>query len=31
MYSMGKKGWLQMGARYDAKTRYAIIDFIEKQ
>jgi Rha family phage regulatory protein len=30
MYQMGKKGWLQMGARYDAKTRYAIIDFVEK-
>lgn len=30
MYTMNKKGWLQMGARYDAKTRFAIIDYMEK-
>lgn len=27
---MTEKGWLQMGARYDAKTRFAIIDYMDK-
>jgi len=30
MFLMEKKGWLQMGARYDAKIRYAIIDYVDK-
>lgn len=30
MFAMEKKGWLQMGARYDAKTRYAIIDYVDQ-
>ena len=30
MYCMTEKGWLQMGARYDAKTRFALIDYVHK-
>jgi anti-repressor protein len=30
MYNLTEKGWLQMGARYDAQVRYAIIDYAEK-
>ena len=30
MFTMNRKGWLQMGARYDAKTRYTIISYAEK-
>jgi len=31
MYKLTEKGWLQMAARYDAKTRYTLIDYIEKK
>lgn len=30
MFSMTEEGWLQMGARYDAKTRYTIISYNKK-
>ena len=29
-YNMTKAGWLQIGARYDAKTRYSIISYANK-
>ncbi len=29
MFKITKRGWLQMGARYDAKIRFAIIDYVE--
>ena len=30
MYKMTKEGWLQIGARYDAKIRYTLISYVNK-
>jgi len=30
MYNMTKAGWLQLGARYDAKTRFTLISYADK-
>ena len=30
MYKLTKEGWLQIAARYDAKTRFALISYINK-
>lgn len=30
MYKMNKNGWLQIGARYDAQTRFTLISYVDK-